>query len=30
MDPKQVIDNFVNIVTKKYFCFEGKADRKEF
>ena len=30
MDPKEVIDNFVNIVTKKYFCFEGKAGRKEF
>ena len=30
MEPKAVIDNFVNIVTKKYFCFEGKADRKEF
>ena len=30
MEPKAFIDNFVNIVTKKYFCFEGKADRREF
>lgn len=30
MDPKAIIDNFVNIVTKKYFCFTGRADRKEF
>ena len=25
-----LLDNFVNIVTKKYFCFEGRAGRKEF
>ena len=25
-----LIDNFKDIVTKKYFCFEGRAGRKEF
>ena len=24
------VDNFKNIITTKYFCFEGRADRKEF
>lgn len=27
---KNIIDNFKNIVTKKYYCFEGRAGRKEF
>ena len=30
MDFNAIKDNFINILTKKYFCFEGKADRKEF
>ena len=30
MDFKAIVDNFITIVTKKFFCFEGKADRKEF
>lgn len=30
MDFKSVIDNFVTVVSKKYFCFEGRAGRKEF
>ena len=25
-----IIENFKNILTKKYFCFEGRADRAEF
>ena len=27
---KEIIDNFLEVVTKRYFCFEGKADEKEF
>ena len=27
---KELIDNAKNIVTQKYFCFEGRAGRKEF
>lgn len=30
MDIKEVISNFVDIVTKKYFCFEGRTGRKSF
>lgn len=30
MDFKTVIENFKTIVTKKYFCFEGRAGRAEF
>ena len=30
MDFKAVIENFKNVVTGKYFCFEGRADRAEF
>lgn len=30
MSPQEVIENFKEIVTKKYFCFEGRAGRKEF
>ena len=30
MDFQFIIQNFVNIVTKKYFCFEGRANRKTF
>lgn len=30
MDPKAILDNFLNIVKTKYFCFEGRADRAEF
>ena len=26
----EFVDNFKNIITTKYFCFEGRADRKEF
>ena len=25
-----LVNNFVEIITKKYFCFEGRAGRKEF
>ena len=25
-----LIDNYKDIITKKYFCFEGRASRKEF
>ena len=28
--PKKLIENFVNIVTKKYCCFNGRAGRAEF
>lgn len=27
---QEVLENFKNIVTKKYFCFEGRAGRSEF
>lgn len=27
---KDLVNNFTTIITKKYFCFEGRADRKEF
>ena len=27
---KEIINNFITIVTKKYFCFEGRAKRAEF
>lgn len=27
---KEIISNFIEIVTKKYFCFEGRAKRGEF
>lgn len=27
---KDLVNNFVTIITKKYFCFEGRAGRKEF
>ena len=27
---KDLINNFKTIITKKYFCFEGRAGRKEF
>ena len=30
MDFKKVIENFKTIVTKKYWCFEGRAGREEF
>lgn len=30
MDFKAVINNFVNVVSRKYFCFEGRAGRAEF
>ena len=30
MNPKDIINNFLTVVTKKYFCFEGRAGRKEF
>ena len=30
MSPQEVINNFIAIVTKKYFCFEGRTDRKTF
>ncbi len=30
MSFQEVIQNFVNIVTKKYFCFEGRTGRKTF
>lgn len=30
MNIKAVIDNYLSIVTKKYFCFEGRANRKTF
>lgn len=30
MDPKAIIQNFIDIVTKKYFCFDGRTDRKTF
>ena len=30
MNPKEIVNNYVTIITKKYYCFEGKADRKEF
>ena len=28
--PAAIIENFKTILTKKYFCFEGRADRAEF
>ena len=28
--PQRLISNFLNIVTGKYFCFEGRAGRAEF
>ena len=28
--PQKLIGNFINIVTKKYFCFNGRAGRMEF
>ncbi|NMD89243.1 DUF805 domain-containing protein [Victivallis vadensis] len=28
--PQKVISNFINIVTGKYFCFNGRAGRAEF
>ena len=28
--PQKLIGNFINIVTKKYFCFNGRAGRAEF
>ena len=27
---KEMIENFKSILTGKYFCFDGRADRKEF
>ena len=27
---KDLVNNFTTIITKKYFCFEGRAGRKEF
>ena len=30
MNFAEVIKNFTDTVTKKYFCFDGRADRKEF
>lgn len=30
MDFKAVVENFKNIVTQKYFCFEGRANCAEF
>lgn len=30
MSPQNVISNFKTIVTKKFFCFEGRAGRAEF
>jgi len=30
MSFQSFIENYKDIVTKKYFCFEGRADRKEF
>ena len=27
---KEIINNFITIVTKKYFCFEGRAKQGEF
>lgn len=30
MSFQEVIQNFINIVTKKYFCFEGRTGRKTF
>ncbi|MBE6370227.1 MAG: DUF805 domain-containing protein [Lentisphaerae bacterium] len=30
MDFKAVIQNFVDVVTKKYFCFTGRTNRKDF
>ena len=30
MDIKEVINNYVAVVTKKYFCFEGRCGRKTF
>ena len=28
--PQKLIGNFINIVTRKYFCFNGRAGRAEF
>ena len=28
--PQKVISNFINILTRKYFCFTGRAGRTEF
>ena len=28
--PQKLINNFIGIVTKKYFCFSGRANREEF
>ncbi len=30
MDPKSIIATYKEIITKKYFCFEGTASRGEF
>lgn len=30
MDFKAVIENYRNVVTKKYFCFDGRCGRKAF
>ena len=30
MTAQTIVDNFKEIVTKKYFCFEGRAGRAEF
>lgn len=30
MTAQTMVNNFKEIVTKKYFCFEGRADRAEF
>lgn len=30
MNFQEIVDNFRNIVTNKYFCFEGRAGRAEF
>ena len=28
--PQKLIGNFINILTRKYFCFTGRAGRAEF
>ena len=30
MDVKAIIENYRNVVTQKYFCFEGRCGRKSF
>ena len=30
MDFKEIISNFITVVTQKYFCFEGRTSRKSF